>query len=1350
MAVACPRTSPGQPRLQSTQDLVTTTLFITNLHCPSCIDVIQNSLHGLSSAPEFISYSIVSHSVVLRHTTSLTTRDIAATLEAAGFELHSIFQDNKTVFAPVEVCHDRSKEWEMSLEHAVAKWFQKGALEDSRENMHKREKHAEQCEQCKAEAGGVQLSIDGEELSWPSKPQPVVTSQALGFAGKFDGTTSQSLESVSIGSSSANLTCKATIAISGMTCSSCVSSITHTVEELPFVRSVNINLLINSGTVVFEGREKLKEIIESIEGAGFDANAENIEALDTWRATYAIGGMTCSACVGNVSRALESHSWVEKVDVNLVTNSATIVFCGKDNLTQITETIEDAGYDATLDKVEPENPSKSESSERAVGIRIDGMFCHHCPVDIMRAIGDKHGEQHGVEFERHTFSEHSPILNIRYKPDPPNFTIRDIFWSIEDLNPNFKPSIYHPPTIEDRAREMHALERKRVLFRLLLSVVVAIPTFIFGIVFMSLVKETHPIRRYVMQPMWVGNATRLNWALFILATPVYFLSADTFHRRAMREVKAMWRPGSRTPFLHRFIRFGSMNMLMSLGTSIAYFASVVELALAAANKSSGSMNDSYFDAVVFLTMFILIGRFLEAYSKAKTGDAVISLGKLRPEEAILVDSEKGDLKVATDLLEVGDIVRVHHGTSPPFDGTILDSATTFDESSLTGESRSVKKESGDTVYSGTVNKGSPVKIKVITIAGTSMLDQIINAVREGQAHRAPVERVADTITSHFVPFVVFVAISTWLIWLVLGTSGGIPKDWMNEGSGGWSLWSLRFAIAVFVIACPCGIGLAAPTALFVGGGLAAHHGILVKGGGEAFQEASTLDCIVLDKTGTLTQGGDPAVTSHNINEECGEDAAVVFGLVRASEENSNHPIAKALVGFCKTRSTITFDTVTVDEVPGKGLKGTFKLPGRQISIIAGNEAFMADHSVSIPDVQASILYAWKARGDSVALIALVSNHDNAKAPEQPWTFACAFAIADPLRPDAISVISQLKKRGIDVWMLSGDNQTTANAVGLQVGIPASNIIAGVLPEQKAEKIIYLQKTLTKTHKSALSRLSFFSKSTLKRATVAMVGDGINDAPALSTADLSIAIGSGSDIALSSSSFILINSHLASLLTLLDLSRVVFRRVYFNFWWALIYNIIAMPIAAGVLYPITTGTKMMDMHHNGIGMEAGMGMGDSGVKHVRLDPVWASLAMALSSVSVVCSSLLLRSSLPGVGFRAREPQSPSPSAPRTSFALHIIRPVHPIQPAIPRHRLTTAAHTYLRLRSTHILTNPGKQLLLTHMALPPPTRPARHDICTDQGVPVFVVVSSTAGATATAAEGLVSEAVGHFGDFAGYR
>jgi Cu+-exporting ATPase len=1256
---------------------MTTTCFISNLHCPSCVDGIQASLSALDPPPQDVFVSIVSHSVVVRHDPSLNLDEITGTLEVAGFEIHSVFQNNKAVRYPVEVrnsnAEGKSKEWHTSLERAVSYWLHPPGPNDSNYDMKKKEAHLTQCEQCKKEQGGVSLHCAD---ALPCKPHPLITTSPR---PSFDGPSSiepkspMSEKFVTIEAPITTKTYKATLALTGMTCSSCVSAITHAVQEQPWVQSVNVNLLTNSGVVVFSGKDKCDELVETIEDCGFDVTVEKLEEVrniaseatsskqkkESWRATYSLEGLTCSSCVGNVTRALEPHTWIKTVDINLISNSAAVVFTGKEHLPEIKEIIEDVGYTATLDRVVQNGTTVTEAVERAVAIQIDGMFCHHCPQNIIRGLQEAFADKDTFVLEDPPISLAQPILHTKYVSDPPNFTIRHVFSTISSLNPVFKPSVFHPPTIEERARQMHAQERTRILYRLMLCVIIAIPTFILGIVFMSLVSSKNPVRKYLMGNMWAGNVTRLSWALFILATPVYFFAADTFHRRAIKEIKSMWRPGSRTPYLHRFTRFGSMNMLISLGTTIAYFASIAELILAAIKTSSGSMHDSYFDAVVFLTMFLLIGRFLEAYSKAKTGDAVTSLGKLRPNEAVLVDSEKGDLKIATDLLEIGDVVRVHHGTSPPFDGEILDGTSNFDESSLTGESRPVKKSQGDTVYSGTMNKGAPVKITITTISGTSILDQIINAVREGQSRRAPVERAADVITSHFVPFVIAVAIITWLIWLILGKTGGIPGDWKGEAAGGWELWSLRFAIAVFVIACPCGIGLAAPTALFVGGGLAAKHGILVRGGGEAFQEASSLDCIVFDKTGTLTQGGDPAVTNHKLSGE--QNGSLVLGLVKALEENSNHPIARALVAFCNKEEHITPTVVNVDEVPGKGLKGTFRVDGQEITAIVGNESFMADYHVPVLAEDATVLQSWKSQGESIALVALFmpqttkestqssqsSDHTEALStaiteaqPSSTWRLACSFSIADALRPEAPGVIKALRARGIDVWMLSGDNPTTANAVGAQVGIPSINIIAGVLPDQKAEKIKYLQQTLSKPQKKFFRIPRFDGTSTesrTKRATVAMVGDGINDAPALSTADLSIAIGSGSDIALSSSSFILINSRLTTILTLLDLSRVVFRRVYFNFGWALVYNMLAMPIAAGVLFPITTGggsnSKTMEMHHEGVGMQGGMAMEQTGKTHVRLDPVWAALAMALSSVSVVCSSLSLRSRLPGVGFRA---------------------------------------------------------------------------------------------------------------------
>jgi Cu+-exporting ATPase len=742
-----------------------------------------------------------------------------------------------------------------------------------------------------------------------------------------------------------------------------------------------------------------------------------------------------------------------------------------------------------------------------------------------------------------------------------------------------------------------------------------------------------------MAPLHAG-VSRAQWALFIMATPVYFLCADVFHIRALKEIRSMWRPGSKTPLLQRFYRFGSMNMLMSVGTSIAYVSSFAQL-LAANFHSRPRLDDNsfYFDSVVFLTLFLLIGRLIESYSKSRTGDAVTMLGKLRPTEALLVtsgfsfsasddtldniDDTNGNgretyHRINVDLLEFGDVVKVLHGGSPPCDGTVIQGETKFDESSLTGESRLVKKIVGDGVFSGTVNKGSPVSIKITGVAGASMLDQIVKAVREGQTRRAPMERIADTLTSYFVPFVTLIAIGTWIIWLSLGLSGSLPIDYLDGNAEGWGAWSLQFAIAVFVVACPCGLALAAPTAIFVGGGLAAKYGILVKGGGEAFEKASKLDCIVFDKTGTLTVGGEPIVTNFkhfkiNIGKDDIESKKQVLGMVSAIEGNSSHTIAKALVSFCgekhTKRSDIGNNVEMVQELAGKGMKGTFHDPAttEEMEMVIGNELLMFDNMIHISESAQTTIDEWKSKGRSVALAAVRSGASKAGEEDSPstsaWQFAAAFAISDPVRTEAAGIINALQKRGKDVWMLSGDNQITANAIGAQVGIPLGNIIAGVLPSQKAEKIQYLQKSL----KARDPRSG--AEHSQKRALVAMVGDGINDSPALTTADVGIAIGSGSDIAISSAEFVLVSSNLNSLITLVDLSKFVFRRIKFNFGWALIYNLIALPVAAGALYPFVS---------NG--------------SHIRLDPVWASLAMAASSISVVCSSLALRSRIPWIGFK----------------------------------------------------------------------------------------------------------------------
>ena len=1221
-----------------------TDFLILNLHCPSCVTSINTVIDSIQPRPYSATHSVVSRSLTVVHDASLSAMTIAEALHWGGFEVYDIIADPHYATDCSEVTlRDRlGEDWFEKFNTAINRWHWRQDAQDPN-NIGLRKRHLEHCSQCRAEAEDLGRTpsphgqaddtsqIDNEKKS---------LAMSSSVAESEETTDISDLSSVVVDRLPATTLFQATFGIGGMTCSSCVNTITQALQEHPRVRSANVNLLANSASVTFDGREHLQEIVETVENAGYDATLDHVNEIggkeesktrpksELWRALYAISGMTCSSCVGTITQALQQHPWITRVDVNLISNSAVVDFNDKQNLPQIQATVEDIGYEATLNELLQLSDDLSSSMERRLAIRVDGMYCAHCPSRVTSALDNAFGGRVKVQ---KLMTVADPILEIVYLPKVHELTIRNILQCLKNVDDSFRPSVYHPPTLEERAQKMQDRERTRTLFRLALSFVAAIPTFTIGIVMMSLVPSTNNGRQYLEEPMWSGRTSRAEWSLFIIATPVYLFSADAFHRPALRELRALWRPGSKTPIMQRFYRFGSMNMLISLGTTIAYLASIAQLGLTASHRSQTGVTDAlstYFDSVVLLSMFLLMGRFLEAYSKSKAGDAVATLGNLRPTEAILVQEDgvgkesndvsvakENTLKVQIDMLEIGDHVNVLHGDSPPSDGLVIRGESKFDESSLTGESHLVSKSLGDEVFSGTINKGSPITIRVSKILGSSMLDQIMRVVREGQARRAPIERVADLLTGYFVPVVVLVAVSTWIIWMTLGLSGSLPAEYLDTGIGGWPFWSLQFAIAAFVVACPCGIGLAAPTALFVGGGMAARYGILVKGGGEAFEEASHLDCIIFDKTGTLTEGKEPAITDYQLSST--EDEQSLLSVVYSLEEQSSHPLANALVSFCKSKGVRGIEVRDIEEVPGKGMKGIFAQnisEGRLTQAIIGNQAFMDDYGVDVPRTETEDLEIWKAQGKSVVLLAIrtgeeSSAQDNGSEINATWALSTIFAASDPLRADAVATVRAIQRRGIQVWMLSGDNPTTAQAVGKMVGIPADRVIAGVLPEQKGEKVQYLQRTLTTwTNTSTRARKSVAATSQ-SRATVAMVGDGVNDAAALVQADVGIAVGSGSDVAISSAEFVLVSSRLSSLLTLIDLSRVVFRRVKFNFLWALVYNLIGLPVAAGVLYPIVS---------NG--------------QHIRLDPVWASLAMALSSVSVVCSSLLLKSRVPVLGFR----------------------------------------------------------------------------------------------------------------------
>lgn len=1132
---------PGGP--QSNQ-VVTTSYIVSNLHCPTCVSAINHELRvNFSDEIRWVSPNIVTSVVTVEHDPSVNIKRMADVLEEAGYDVSGISSSAAGAEdANInQIPEEHPQQVHRTPSEALSNW-----LSGDRSQSAAARVHLLNCEQCRNSQGtSPQHTPCHEPLQDDASPH---------------------------------------------TAPSAVSPTVPVSDDRPSsAQKPNVMSFVT-----------------------LDSEEQSSTNKQLWRATLAIGGMTCASCVNAITDALKSQDYTTEVAVNLVSNSATVEFHDKEHAGDIVELVEDIGYEASLDKVEAVQEEETmQNQERTVDIALKGVYCQHCPSRVIKSI---EGFRRKVDIITQP-TQARPIMRIAYVPDAPKFTIRQILAAIEASDPALEASIYHPPSLEERSKMAQYKHQRQLLYRAILTIIVAIPTFIIGIVYMSLIPDPNSSKDYLMMP-WTSGISRAQIAMFILATPVYFFAADVFHTRAIKEIRMLWRKGSKVPILRRFYHFGSMNTLMSLGTTIAYVSSVAQLIAAGINKPE-KVNDQdfYFDSVVFLTLFLLIGRWIEAYSKSKTGDAVTALGKLRPTEAVLVERKENgkevDQVVKADLLEFGDMVRIRNGSSPPADGIVLSGETSFDESSLTGEARLIRKYPNDPVYAGTVNKDKPILIQITGAAGTSMLDQIVKVVREGQTKRAPIEQIADVLTTYFVPVITLVAILTWLVWLILGLSGVIPDNYLDVTSGGWVAYSLQFAIAVFVVACPCGLGLAAPTAIFVGGGLAAKYGILAKGGGEAFEKASRIDCVVFDKTGTLTEGGQPKITDFDLFPGSGEvpNARLpsTLAALKAVEESSSHPIAKAIVSFCSNQGADADVKVEdIHEVPGKGMMATYH-SSETVRILVGNEALMAEYGVHIARELATTIDKWKNAAKSIALVAIdpIASADDETPADDSWRIAAALAISDPIRPEASPIVHALQARGTRVWMLSGDNELTARAVATIIGIPTDQVISGVLPTEKADKIKYLQSTL----KATKGRLG--QEGNGKRATVAMVGDGINDSPALTQADVGIAIGSGSDVAISSADFVLVKSDLWSVVTLLDLSQAVFRRVKVNFAWALVYNVLAVPIAAGVLMPIVS---------NG--------------SHVRLDPVWASLAMALSSISVVMSSLALRSRIPGIGFREK--------------------------------------------------------------------------------------------------------------------
>ena len=611
--------------------------------------------------------------------------------------------------------------------------------------------------------------------------------------------------------------------------------------------------------------------------------------------------------------------------------------------------------------------------------------------------------------------------------------------------------------------------------------------------------------------------------LLILTLPVQFYTGLIFHKIAWNNLK--------------HFNF-DMNSLVSIGTNAAFIYSLVVIIFPGLFAGTTLEADVYFDTAAVIIALILLGRYLEAKAKSRTSLAIKKLIGLQAKTATIIKGNR-EIKVPIDQVNVNDILLVKPGEKIPTDGIVIFGYSSVDESMITGESIPVEKNVKDIAIGGTINKNGVLKIKATKIGKDTMLSQIIKLVEDAQGSKAPIQRLADKIASIFVPVVVAISVITFVLWYFFG-----PNPAFN--------FALLNFIGVLIIACPCAMGLATPTAIMVGTGKGAENGILIKNA-ESLEIAHKVNTIIFDKTGTLTKG-QPEVTNIIAFNKFKEKDVVLYASI--AEKNSEHPLADAVVNYAKKLKLKVPNAKKFENLPGYGIKASF----RGKNILAGNRKLMNLNKIKISNYESS-LTKFEDEGKTAIFIAFDKK------------VVGIIAIADTIKESSKNAVESLHKLGKQVLMITGDNERTGKAIARQLGI--DNVLANVLPHEKANEVKKLQ---------------------AKGKIVAFVGDGINDAPALAQADLGIAIGSGTDVAMESGSIVLVKNDLTDVIKAIKLSKFTMRKIKQNLFWAFIYNVVGIPIAAGLLYP-------------------GFGF--------LLNPMIAAGAMALSSVSVVSNSLLMR-------------------------------------------------------------------------------------------------------------------------------
>ncbi|MGQ9873284.1 heavy metal translocating P-type ATPase [Leptodesmis sp.] len=767
-------------------------------------------------------------------------------------------------------------------------------------------------------------------------------------------------------------------------------------------------------------------------------------------------------------------------------------------------------------------------------LKLRGMSCAACANNIETAIRALPGvEACNVNFGAEQAS-------VRY--DPQTTDITAIQAAIDKAGYSAQPLQDDGLAAEDDAEQQERQAENRKLTQ---------KVWVSGVISAILVSGSLPGMtglQIPFIPMWLHNA----WLQLVLTTPILFWAGSSFFVNAWKAFKR---------------HTATMDTLVALGTGTAYLYSLFPTFFPQWFLAQGLSPDVYFEAAAVIITLILLGRLLENRAKRQTSEAIRKLIGLQAKTArVIRDGQEVDIPIAEVAL--GDVILMRPGEKVPVDGEIIDGSSTLDESMVTGESIPVKKQVGDQVIGATINKTGSFRFRATRIGKDTFLAQTVQLVQQAQGSKAPIQRLADRVTGRFVPVVIAIAILTFIIWF--NVVGSLTM-------------ALMTAVGVLIIACPCALGLATPTSVMVSTGKGAEHGILIKDA-ESLEMAHKLQIIVLDKTGTITQGK-PTVTDYiTVHGTANQNEFKLLQLAASLERHSEHPLAEAIVQYAQSQAVELTDVQDFAAIAGSGVQG--RVSDHLVQI--GTYRWMAELGIDTSPLQEP----WdrlEVLGKTVVWMAVD------RQVEAIW------GITDAVKPSSAGAIRALQQMGLEVVMLTGDNRRTAEVIAREVGI--QRVLAEVRPDQKASVIAALQQGdeeigeqfRTQNSKSKISYQQSKIKNS-KSKIVAMVGDGINDAPALTQAQVGIAIGTGTDVAIAASDITLISGDLQGVVTAIQLSRATIRNIQQNLFFAFIYNVVGIPIAAGILYPIFGWL---------------------------LSPIIAGAAMAFSSVSVVTNALRLR-------------------------------------------------------------------------------------------------------------------------------